>query len=85
LQVYRKLALRYHPDKNPDLTEESKERFQQIAEAYKVLSDPFKLKYYEETGSVEDIDMAAESYMSAFVEMVDEMVGGVSAAAKMCS
>jgi len=25
--------------------------------AYKVLSDPFKLKYYEETGSIEDIDM----------------------------
>jgi hypothetical protein len=42
-----------------------------------VLSDPYKLQYYNETGSMEDIDMSAETYMSAFVEMVDEMVGGV--------
>ena len=76
-KVYRKLALKYHPDKNPDQTEEAKDQFQQIAQAYKTLSDPYKLQYYNETGSVEDIDMEADSYMSAFVEMVDEMVGGV--------
>jgi hypothetical protein len=77
LQVYRKLALKYHPDKNPDNVEEAQDTFQKIASAYKVLSDPFKLQYYNETGSIEDIDMSADTYMSAFVEMVDEMVGGV--------
>ena len=75
--MYRKLALKYHPDKNPDNVEEAQETFQKIAAAYKVLSDPYKLQYYNETGSIEDIDMSAETYMSAFVEMVDEMVGGV--------
>lgn len=75
--MYRKLALKYHPDKNPDNVEEAQQTFQQIASAYKVLSDPYKLQYYNETGSIEDIDMSAETYMSAFVEMVDEMVGGV--------
>ena len=75
-KVYRKLALQHHPDKNPDQSEESKEVFQKIVQAYKTLEDPWKRKYYEETGSVEDIDMTAESYMAAFVEMVDEMVGG---------
>lgn len=71
------LALKHHPDKNPDQSDAAKEQFQGIAQAYKTLSDPWKRKYYEETGSVEDIDMQAESYMAAFVEMVDEMVGGV--------
>jgi len=36
---YRRLALRWHPDKNPDNREEAKRRFTEIAQAYEVLSD----------------------------------------------
>lgn len=36
---YRKAALKWHPDKNPDNKEYAEQRFKEIAEAYEVLSD----------------------------------------------
>jgi len=47
--AYRKLAMRYHPDKNPGCSE-SEARFKQISEAYDCLKDPQKRAAYDRYG-----------------------------------
>ncbi|KAM3131661.1 hypothetical protein pb186bvf_016192 [Paramecium bursaria] len=50
-KAYRKLALKWHPDKNPDNKEQASEKFKQIGEAYAVLSNPEKRSYYDKYGN----------------------------------
>ena len=47
---YRKLAVKWHPDKNPENQAEASEKFKLIAEAYEVLSDPEKKREYDNRG-----------------------------------
>ena len=70
--AYRKQALIWHPDKNPDNLEEAHHKFKAINEAYTVLSDPHEKAWYDShkseilTGS-KTADMDLWSYFSASV------------------
>jgi molecular chaperone DnaJ len=48
-RVYRRLAMKYHPDKNPD-DKEAEAKFKECAEAYEVLSDQAKRQRYDQYG-----------------------------------
>ncbi len=48
-KAYRKMAIKYHPDKNPD-NKEAEEKFKQAAEAYEILSDENKKARYDQYG-----------------------------------
>ena len=50
-KAYRRLALKYHPDRNPSDKKNAEEKFKKISEAYAVLSDPEKRKQYDSFGS----------------------------------
>ncbi|KAL2136082.1 hypothetical protein VTI74DRAFT_5488 [Chaetomium olivicolor] len=61
--AYRKTALKTHPDKAPsDRKESAKEKFQQVAFAYAVLSDPARRKRYDETGSTSEAVVDSDGF-----------------------
>lgn len=62
---FRKLSYKFHPDKNSD--KDSVSNFQKINEAYKILSDEKKRKYYDKTGNIENMDISKiDSFLEAY-------------------
>ena len=58
-KAFRKLALKYHPDANPDNKEEAEEKFKEIGEAYAILSDTEKKARYDQFGTADTPDFGA--------------------------
>lgn len=63
-KAYRKLALKYHPDKNPD-NPDAAEKFKEINRANSILSDPDKRKMYDQFGMM-GVMLAEQDTMRAY-------------------
>ncbi len=66
-KAFRKLALQYHPDRNPDAPE-AEAKFKEIGEAYEVLSDPQKRQTYDRFGHE---GLRGSGYSPGFQDMGD--------------
>lgn len=64
-KAYRKLAMKYHPDRNPD-NKEAEQKFKEINEAYAVLSDPDKKAKYDQYGHSAFDGSAGGGYSGGF-------------------
>ena len=77
-KAYRKLAMKYHPDRNPD-NKESEEKFKEAKEAYEMLSDPQKKAAYDQYGHAGvDPNMAggqAGGFADAFGDIFGDIFG----------
>jgi curved DNA-binding protein len=76
-KAYRKLAMRYHPDRNPGKEKWANEKFKEINEAYGVLGDPQKRKQYDQFGNVGEIgDVFSSPFTrTTFEEMMKDFGG----------
>ena len=73
--AYRKLALKYHPDRNPD-DASAEEKFKEINEAYSVISDPDKRARYDRFGRAGLGDMGGvQDYSVHFEDIFEELFG----------
>ena len=76
-KAYRKLAVKYHPDKNPG-DKEAEEKFKEAAEAYSILSDPDKKARYDQFGHA-GVEGSGPDFSGGFGDLNDilnDLFGG---------
>jgi len=76
-KAYRKLAMQYHPDRNPSREKWANEKFKEINEAFSVLGDPEKRRQYDQFGTVGNIgDIFGSPFTRTTFEDVIRDFGG---------
>lgn len=77
-KAYRRMALKWHPDRNPDNKEEAEAKFKEAAEAYEVLSDPEKRARYDQFGheGLSGMHMRGFSTLEDIFEAFSDIFGG---------
>jgi len=84
---YKRMAMKYHPDRNKDNPEEAEKKFKEIKEAYEILSDPKKRAAYDQFGHAGvDSSMGggrggfggAENFSDIFGDVFGDIFGGGS-------
>ncbi len=79
-KAYRRLAMKFHPDRNQGGSRDTEEKFKQVKEAYEVLSDPRKRSAYDQFGhaGVEGAGVGAGfGGAGGFRDIFDEMFGDI--------
>ncbi len=71
-RAYRKLAMKYHPDRNPD-DNGAIEKFKEATEAYEVLSDSQKKNQYDQYGHVNGFDMGGGMRMDSAMDIFEHL------------
>ena len=76
-KAYRRLALKHHPDKNPDDRETAEERFKEIVEAYQVLCDGERRALYDRFGhaAFEQAGAAGFDMNAGFEDILGDLFG----------
>jgi curved DNA-binding protein len=76
-KAYRKLAMQYHPDRNPGKEKWANEKFKEINEAYGVLGDPQKRNQYDQFGTVGNVgDIFGSPFTTTTFEEMMKDFGG---------
>jgi curved DNA-binding protein len=76
-KAYRKLAMKYHPDRNRGNEKWANEKFKEVNEAFSVLGDPEKRKQYDQFGTVGNAgDMFSSAYTRTTFEDLMKDFGG---------